>query len=209
MTSNAFDDILKTIEKELNGEGIPFKLITEYNFASRMFNRRFRSDYAELDYGILLEYEGLQSKKSRSRHTTIDGFTRDCTKYNMCTSMGFSCLRYTRNHLDKDMIKEDIKRTIEVKKLFTDIGEKCPSCTNTILIPKMILLDNMCLTCEHKIKEKKKPKAKDAAAKQKRISDDLEMLLRISASTSSPSPSPRRKSVHRPRHRSELPKDTP
>lgn len=42
---------------------------------------------------LAIEYEGLMAEKSR--HTTIDGFTGDCDKYNAAVLLGYKVLRYT------------------------------------------------------------------------------------------------------------------
>lgn len=76
------------IKKALKDAGIEF--VTEEEFSDE---RRFRFDIAILDKRIGIEYEGLMSKKSR--HTTISGFTRDTTKYNLAQSEGWKVYRYT------------------------------------------------------------------------------------------------------------------
>jgi very-short-patch-repair endonuclease len=83
--------------------------VQEYRFCNE---RRFKADYANLQYRILVEYEGLFSHKSR--HTTIKGFTNDCTKYNLAQIKGFRVLRYTAVNLSQ-MI-DDIKQLIEYDK---------------------------------------------------------------------------------------------
>lgn len=55
--------------------------------------RKFRFDVAILDLKIAIEYEGLNSKKSG--HTTITGYTSDCTKYNLAQIDGWRVMRYT------------------------------------------------------------------------------------------------------------------
>lgn len=66
------------------------KLIEEHRFHSE---RRFRADWAIIELNLLIEYEGLFSKKSR--HTTASGFTTDTEKYNLCQIEGWRVLRYT------------------------------------------------------------------------------------------------------------------
>lgn len=182
MSIDLFDTIIKSLAEELKPQ-YGFVLSEEYAFASRLYSRRFRSDYAELKYGILFEYEGLQSRMNRSRHTTVEGFTRDCTKYNLGTSMGFSWLRYTRNHLDKDQIKKEILRTLEFKALLTT-ENKCSRCESMLVMPKQILLGgDTCLLCEFKEKEAKKktkpPKPSDAGRTRKQRSFDDLMLKQL------------------------------
>lgn len=73
--------------------------------------RKWENDWAVLKGKKVLavvEYEGLVS--SKSRHTTLTGYTGDCEKYNACAKMGIPVLRYTiLNH--KDVI-EDLKELI-------------------------------------------------------------------------------------------------
>jgi len=72
----------------LHAMGIAYEL--EYRFHDL---RKFRFDIAILDFKVGIEYEGLMSEKSR--HTTIDGFTMDCIKYNLAQLNGWKVLRYT------------------------------------------------------------------------------------------------------------------
>ena len=77
--------------------------VTEYKFDDV---RRFRFDWAVIDLKIGIEYEGIISEKSR--HTTIEGFTNDCTKYNLAIQNGWRVLRYTAGNyknLEEDLIK--------------------------------------------------------------------------------------------------------
>lgn len=72
--------------------------------------RMFRFDWAIPDIKIAIEYEGLMSKKSG--HTTIDGYTSDCTKYNLAQLCGWKVLRYTaKNYLD---LENDLKLLIKM-----------------------------------------------------------------------------------------------
>ena len=68
--------------------------------------RRLRFDFAIPDYKIGLEYEGINSFKSR--HTSITGYTRDTEKYNLAVCNGWRVLRYTAlNYTDmrRDVLK--------------------------------------------------------------------------------------------------------
>ena len=67
--------------------------------------RKFRFDWAIPSLKIAIEYEGIFSKKSR--HTTITGFTNDCTKYNLALRNGWKVLRYTAKNYE--MIGDDLK----------------------------------------------------------------------------------------------------
>ncbi|OBW43517.1 hypothetical protein AB670_00047 [Chryseobacterium sp. MOF25P] len=71
--------------------------------------RKFRFDWAIEKYRIAIEYEGIFSEKSG--HTTISGYTKDVTKYNLATKLGWQILRYTAdNYLE---IENDLKLLIE------------------------------------------------------------------------------------------------
>jgi hypothetical protein len=78
----------------LHAMGIEY--VTEHRFHEM---RKFRFDIAILDIKVGIEYEGLMSEKSR--HTTIEGFTMDCIKYNLAQLNGWKVLRYTaKNYRD-------------------------------------------------------------------------------------------------------------
>lgn len=66
----------------------------EYQFAKP---RKFRADLFLPKHNILIEYEGIVSRTfaSKSRHTSITGYTNDCDKYNLATSLGYRVYRYT------------------------------------------------------------------------------------------------------------------
>lgn len=85
---------LRYIERQLALAG--FVVVTEYEFAKP---RKYRADVSinvttiKGLQKILIEYEGLVSNKSR--HTTLTGYTNDCDKYNLATSLGYKVYRYT------------------------------------------------------------------------------------------------------------------
>ena len=87
---------LKYIKDQLTLAGIYFK--TEVQFAKP---RKYRADIhvclinaTDKEFlKIIIEYEGLVSLKSR--HTTLTGYTNDCDKYNLATSLGYKVYRYT------------------------------------------------------------------------------------------------------------------
>lgn len=88
----------------LKKSGLEFE--EEYKFDEV---RKFRFDWAIEDYRIAIEYEGIFSEKSG--HTTISGYTKDITKYNLATKLGWQILRYTaENYLE---IENDLKLLIE------------------------------------------------------------------------------------------------
>lgn len=90
------------IKEALQKAGIAFE--TEYYFAKP---RMFRFDIAIPERMIAIEYEGIVGK---SRHTTVTGYTRDATKYNIAASKGWRVYRYTAlNYRD---FEEDLKKII-------------------------------------------------------------------------------------------------
>ncbi len=100
---------LRYIEKQLALAG--FVVVTEFEFAKP---RKYRADVSinvitpKGLQKILIEYEGLVS--SKSRHTTLTGYTNDCDKYNLATSLGYKVYRYTA--LNYKNIHELIKRLV-------------------------------------------------------------------------------------------------
>ena len=87
-----------------------FEFVAEYRFHDK---RRFRFDFAIPDLKIAIEYEGLNSEKSG--HTTIGGYTSDCTKYNLAAIDGWRILRYTAvNYTDfGNDIREIVAKALE------------------------------------------------------------------------------------------------
>ena len=68
--------------------------------------RNFRFDYAVESIKLAIEYEGIFS--SKSRHTTVSGYSRDTEKYNLAQLEGWIVLRYsasTYQHLTNDLKK--------------------------------------------------------------------------------------------------------
>ena len=94
-----------TIELLLR-ELIELKLISGYVKELKFDEvRRFRFDWAIPELKLAIEYEGLNSEKSR--HTTKKGYTGDCQKYNLAVINGWKVLRYTAmNYSD---FAQDIK----------------------------------------------------------------------------------------------------
>ncbi len=92
---------LKHIKEILKVQNIKF--IEEHKFSP---NRKFRFDIYLTDLNIGIEYEGLMSEKSR--HTTIEGYSKDAEKYNLATCLGIKVLRYTAlnfNQFENDLNK--------------------------------------------------------------------------------------------------------
>ena len=81
---------------------------TEYRFDTV---RKFRFDWAIPSLKISIEYEGVFSAKSR--HTTVSGFSEDCTKYNLAIANGWKVLRYTAiNYKD---LYTDLEKLLKAK----------------------------------------------------------------------------------------------
>jgi hypothetical protein len=83
----------QTIElflKQFKEKGLIDDYVSELKFHD---TRKFRFDWAIPRFKIAIEYEGLFSEKSR--HTTVSGFSEDCTKYNLAIANGWKVLRYT------------------------------------------------------------------------------------------------------------------
>jgi hypothetical protein len=79
---------------ELTLKALKLDYVAEYNAIP---GRRFRFDYAIPSLMIAIEYEGIISTKSR--HTSVTGYTNDCTKYNLAQMNGWIVLRYTQLNL--------------------------------------------------------------------------------------------------------------
>lgn len=81
---------LTYIKNHLTLLKIPYE--TELKFHSK---RKFRFDisFSIESLKVAVEYEGIMSKKAR--HTTVTGYTNDCTKYNLAQIDGWRVLRYT------------------------------------------------------------------------------------------------------------------
>ena len=79
------------------------KFVEEHKFSPK---RRFRFDLYLTDLNVGIEYEGLMSEKSR--HTTIEGYSKDAEKYNLATCLGIRVLRYTA--LNFDQFEKDLDK---------------------------------------------------------------------------------------------------
>lgn len=98
----------ETIKKILwvfHREGTIPEYVEEHEFHH---TRKFRFDWAIPSLKIAIEYEGVVSKKSR--HTTLKGYTNDCTKYNIAQSLGWIILRYTA--LNYEDLNTDLKQLL-------------------------------------------------------------------------------------------------
>jgi hypothetical protein len=62
--------------------------------------RRWRFDWAIPEIKVAIEYEGIMvDAGGKSRHTTADGYTADCEKYNAAAIAGWVVLRYTAKNI--------------------------------------------------------------------------------------------------------------
>lgn len=84
--------------------------VKEYKFDAV---RRFRADYAVISMKLLIEYNGIISTKSR--HTSITGYSRDMTKINLAQINGWKVLQYTPLTF-KDFV-HDLNTLLETKNL--------------------------------------------------------------------------------------------
>jgi hypothetical protein len=80
------------VENELRAwcEKKGFELVPEFRFDP---TRKWRIDWYVKELNACCEYEGIVS--SKSRHTTIGGYSGDTDKYREVAKMGFLLLRYT------------------------------------------------------------------------------------------------------------------
>lgn len=74
--------------------------------------RKWRFDFAIPGLMVGIEFEGIMSEKSR--HTTVTGFSGDCTKYNEAAKLGWKVLRYTV--LTYKNMSTDINEILGIKK---------------------------------------------------------------------------------------------
>lgn len=102
---------LTAIENVLRAAGI--KYVTEHRFSKV---KKFRFDIAIPSLKLACEYEGVFSKKSR--HTSLTGYTNDCSKYTLAAVEGWTVLRYTAKNY-KSFI-EDLKKILHARNLETN-----------------------------------------------------------------------------------------
>lgn len=99
-------EAIKTILWLYKREGKIKDFVEEHVFST---TRNFRFDWALPYLKLAVEYEGVFSKKSR--HTTVNGFTMDCEKYNLAQLEGWKVLRYTAlNYTD---FENDLKKILK------------------------------------------------------------------------------------------------
>lgn len=98
---------LDKVALALKQEG--YMVVKEHSFHDL---RKWRFDLALPAYKIAIEYEGINSDKSR--HTTIKGYTGDTDKYNEAALLGWMVIRKTP--LNISGVYDDIKKAISARK---------------------------------------------------------------------------------------------
>lgn len=78
--------------------------------------RKWRIDWAFPDRKIAVEYEGMPFKVKKSRHTTIDGFTKDAEKYNELALAGWRLLRFNAKSIMAGLAHNHITRIFACSK---------------------------------------------------------------------------------------------
>lgn len=76
----------------------------EYQFHP---TRKWRFDFALPDRLLAIEVEG--GTKGISRHTTHEGFSKDCSKYNSAAMLDWAVLRYTPQMIYAGDVERDLK----------------------------------------------------------------------------------------------------
>ena len=89
------------------------KPVTEYAFVE---DRGFRFDLAYPEEKVAIEVEGGTGHGGgKSRHTTPDGFRRDCEKYNLAGTMGWNVQRFPPSMLRDGTAVELIARALKTR----------------------------------------------------------------------------------------------
>lgn len=89
------------MKSTLDAMKLPY--VTEYRFDPK---RKFRADIALPDLRLLIEYEGL-TKQHQGGHQSIEGYSKNCEKYNLATCQGWHYLRYTNRNYQN--LKADLE----------------------------------------------------------------------------------------------------
>lgn len=94
--------VKNTVSRDRNMDFIERKITAAGYVPAREYiaikGRRWRFDMAIPELKIAVEYEGINSKKSR--HTSAVGYTGDTEKYNAAVVNGWRVLRYTALNID-------------------------------------------------------------------------------------------------------------
>jgi very-short-patch-repair endonuclease len=139
------DTIKNVLDNSVHG------YVPEYVFDKNYGKRNFRSDFAILKYGVLLEAEGIGGYKSR--HTTMVGYSNDTEKYNLISILGFSLLRYTTLTDDPDKITSDIDKLINRIQKYNKHKQCCSLCFEPFYISTRLWIryktGYICLICKY------------------------------------------------------------
>lgn len=94
---------------------IEFTLVSKNIFfkKEKLFvpGRKWSADYFVPELNLLIEYEGIYSKKSR--HTFFKGYSADVEKYNKASLLGYKLLRYTADNYNN--FRDDLEFLLENK----------------------------------------------------------------------------------------------
>ena len=115
----------ETLARHLQVNQIKFKREFEFNPMTR-----HRADFYLPEYNLLVEVEG--GTKSKSRHTTHKGYSKDLEKYNMAQILGFSRLAFTTEQVNQGAALQTIEMFIVAFNARREGG----------LIPEAIEIDN-------------------------------------------------------------------
>ena len=94
---------------QIKAEGLPIPE-REVTFALRAYGRRWRFDFAYPQWKIGIECEG--GTWIKGRHTSGQGYRKDCEKYNYANLMGWRVLRFTKGMIESGEAIRFIKNTI-------------------------------------------------------------------------------------------------
>ena len=83
----------------------------EREHAFALPERRWRLDFAWVLPQIAVEIEG--GTRGKSRHTTHEGYTEDCEKYNAALELGWAVFRFTSEHVTSGKAAETMARVLE------------------------------------------------------------------------------------------------
>jgi hypothetical protein len=98
----------ETLALYLRVAGLPDP-VREHRFH---LTRKWRFDFAYPDKMIGIECEGLTNPKWKSRHTTNQGFTDDCVKYNTAALDGWCVLRFTMPQIKSGLAIQQITEAL-------------------------------------------------------------------------------------------------
>jgi very-short-patch-repair endonuclease len=89
---------------QLRSYGLP-RFERQYPFAKEATGRQWKLDFANLEYKLAVEIEGLVVQRLagelvvRGRHASITGFKEDCIKYATAAQLGWTVLRFEQSQV--------------------------------------------------------------------------------------------------------------